>query len=112
MPRVDTANLISISEATRRGVSRLASDAASGREQILLRNNKPVAAVVGMDRLAELDELHRLEEDLLDVTLATVRMLTDEGKRHSLDDVLEHFGYTRADLRDLAKWHPSGQMTH
>ena len=56
MPRVDTANLVSISEATKRGISKLASDAANGREQILMRNNKPVAAVVGMDRLNELDE--------------------------------------------------------
>ncbi len=48
MARVDTANLISISEASKLGVSKLARDAASGREQILLRNNKPVAAVIGI----------------------------------------------------------------
>lgn len=103
MARVDTANLISISEATRRGVSKLASDAENGREQILLRNNKPVAAVIGIDRLDELDELERLEEDMLDIVLATARMAGDAGKRYSLDDVLEHFGYTREDLRRSAE---------
>jgi len=103
MPRVDTANLVSISEATKRGISKLASDAANGREQILMRNNKPVAAVVGMDRLNELDELQRLEEDMLDIVLATVRMVDDNGKRYSLDDVLKHFGYTREELREVSE---------
>lgn len=102
MPRVDTANIISISEATKRGVAKLAREAAKGKghEQILVRNNKPVAAVVGMDRLEEIDELERIEEDLLDIVLATSRMLTDKGKRYTLDDVLRHFGYTREDLRE------------
>ena len=103
MPRVDTANLISISEASKRGVSRLASDAASGREQILMRNNRPVAAVIGIDRLDELDQLQRLEEDMLDIILATARMVSDTGKRYTLDDVLKHFGLTREDLRGVAE---------
>ncbi len=105
MPRVDTANMISISEASRRGVSKLASEAAKGKghEQILIRNNKPIAAVVGMEGLQELDELQRIEEDLLDILLATSRMLTDKGKRFSLDDVLKHFGFTREELRELDK---------
>ncbi len=108
MPGVDTANIISISEATKRGVSKLAREAAKGKghEQILMRHNKPVAAVVGMDRLEELeeiDELERIEEDLLDIVLATSRMITDTGKRFTLDDVLQHFGYTREDLRKLVE---------
>ena len=64
----------------------------------MLRNNKPVAAVVSMERL---EELQRLQEDLLDVALAAARMLTMGEYRHSLDDVLAQFGYTRDQLRDL-----------
>ncbi|TAK31349.1 MAG: type II toxin-antitoxin system Phd/YefM family antitoxin [Chloroflexota bacterium] len=103
MARIDTANLVSISEASKRGILKLANDAAGGHEQILMRNNKPVAAVVGMDRLNELDELQRLEEDMLDIVLATARMVDDNGKRYSLDDVLKHFGYTREELRGVAE---------
>jgi hypothetical protein len=103
MPRIDTNDLISISEATRRGVARLASEAESGQDRVLLRNNRPVAAVVSMKRLAELDELRQLEEDLLDITLAAARMVTDDGSRHGLDEVLARFGYTREDLREQAE---------
>lgn len=98
MPIIDTADLISISEASKLGVSGLVREAEAGREQVLLRNNKPVAAVVGMERL---DHLQRLEEDLLDVSMAAARKLTTGPGRHSLDDVLSRLGYTREQLRDL-----------
>jgi prevent-host-death family protein len=96
--RIDTADLISISEANKLGVSGLVREAEEGHEQVVLRNNKPVAAVVSMERL---EQLQRLEEDLLDVALASARMLTTGPARHSLDDVLAQLGYTREQLRDL-----------
>ncbi len=65
---------------------------------MLLRNNRPVAAVVSIERL---DQLQRVEEDLADVSLAAARALTTGPERHSLDDVLAQFGYTRDQLRDL-----------
>lgn len=95
---VDTADLISISEANKLGVSGLVRQAEGGHEQVVLRNNRPVAAVVSMRRL---EQLQQLEEDLLDVALASARMLTTGDRRHSLDDVLAQFGYTREQLRDL-----------
>lgn len=98
MPIIDTANLISISEASKLGVSSLVREAEAGREQVLLRNNKPVAAVVGMERL---EHLQQLEEDLLDVSMAAARKLTTGTGRHSLDEILGRFGYTREQLRDL-----------
>jgi prevent-host-death family protein len=98
MALVDTADLISISEATKLGVSALVREAESGHEQIVLRNNKPVAAVVSMKRL---EEFQQLQEDVLDVSLAAARMLSTSPRRHSLDEVLAQFGYTREHLRDL-----------
>ena len=98
MARVDTADLLSISDANKLGISGLVREAEQGREHVLLRNNRPVAAVVSMQRL---EELQQLEEDLLDVSLATARMLATGPARHSLDAVLAQFGYTRDDLRDL-----------
>jgi hypothetical protein len=94
MARVDTADLMSISEANKLGVAALARDAA-GRERVLLRNNKPVAAVVGIERL---ERMQQLEDDLADIALATARLLTDTGERTSLDDALQQFGYTREQL--------------
>lgn len=92
MPKVDIRDLISITEASTRGLSRLVRDAESGQTPILLRNNRPVAAVVSIERLEELD-------DARDLALVAARMLTDSGSRTSLDEVLETFGFTREELR-------------
>src|SRR6266508_6575630 len=92
MARVDTADLISISEANKLGISALIREAEAGHEQIVLRNNKPVAAVISIERFAHLQEL---QDDLLDVSLAAARMLTTGPRRHSLDDVLDQFGFRR-----------------
>ena len=98
MAMVDTEDLISISEANKLGVAALAREAEQGRERILVRNNKPVAAVVGIERL---EELERLREDLIDITLAAARLLTAGPERLSLDEVLDYFGYTREQLRAM-----------
>lgn len=98
MALVDTADLISISEANKLGVSGLVRQAEAGREQVLLRNNRPVAAIVSMKRL---EQLQQLQEDLLDASLAAARMVSAGPDRHSLDEVLAQFGYTREQLRDL-----------
>lgn len=97
MATVDTGDLISISDASKLGVSALVRQAEAGREQVVLRNNRPVAAVVSMKRL---EELQKLQDNLLDISLAAARMLTTGPERYSLDDVLAMFGYTREQLRD------------
>ena len=98
MAIVDTADLISITDASKLGVSALVRAAEEGHEQVVLRNNKPVAAVVSIERL---EQLQQLQEDMLDVSLAAARMFTSGPRRHSLDDVLAQFGYTRAQLSEL-----------
>ena len=100
MALVDTADLISISDANKLGVSALIREAEAGHDQVVLRNNKPVAAVVSMKRL---EQLQQLQEDLLDVSLAAARMLTTGPRRHALDEILGQLGYTREQLRDLAE---------
>lgn len=95
MPTLDTRELISVSEAGKLGISALVKVAERGEQRVLLRNNKPVAAVVGIEMLERHEEL---EERLLDVSLALTRLLTTSERRHSLDDVLDRFGLTREDL--------------
>ncbi|MBI3971312.1 MAG: type II toxin-antitoxin system prevent-host-death family antitoxin [Chloroflexi bacterium] len=98
MAIVDTADLISISDASKLGVSGLVREAEAGHERVVLRNNKPVAAVVSIERL---EQLQQLQEDLLDFSLAAARMLSTAPRRHSLDEVLAQLGYTREQLREL-----------
>ncbi|MGK2938576.1 MAG: type II toxin-antitoxin system Phd/YefM family antitoxin [Solirubrobacteraceae bacterium] len=97
MPVVDTSALISVQDANKRGISRLVRDAEEGDEKVVLRNNKPVAAVVSIEHLERIEER---EAWILDVSLAVARELTTSPNRHSLDDVLDMFGYTREDLSE------------
>lgn len=98
MARVDTADLISISDASKLGISALVREAEAGHEQVLLRNNKPVAAVVSIERL---ERLQQLEDDLLDISLTAARMMTTGARRHSLQEILDKFGYSREQLAEL-----------
>lgn len=89
---IDTRDLISITEANSKGVSKLVADAENGRPQVLMRNSKAVAAIVdiaSMDRLQRLDEL---EDDLRLLSVALVRAAADDGRRFDLDDVLAEAG--------------------
>ena len=98
MALVDTSDLISVSDAAKLGVSGLVRAAEEGHGHVLLRNNKPVAAVVSIERL---EQLQQLEEDMIDVSLSVARTLTTGPDRRSLDDVLARFGYTREQLRAM-----------
>lgn len=96
MPVVDTSALISVADANKRGVSRLVRDAEQGDEKVVLRNNKPVAAVVSIEHLERIEEREAL---IADLSLTLARELTTSANRHTLDEVLDMFGYTRDDLR-------------
>ncbi len=98
MAIIDTADLISITDASRAEVSALVRAAEEGHEQIVVRNNKPVAAIVSIERL---EQFQRLEDDLVDVSLVAARMLTSGPRRHSLDEVLTLFGFSREQLDAL-----------
>ena len=89
---------LSVTEATQRGVAGLVADAEQGSDLVVTRRHRPVAAVVGIARLAELEEA---AADLRDLALVLARAVTDSGKRTSLDDVLSAFGHTRESLAAL-----------
>ena len=83
---------ISVTEASARGVARLAADAAHGAEVVVTRRGEPLAAVVSVERLAALDDLR---DDLRDLALVIGRGADDDGTRVSIDDVLAAFGQSR-----------------
>jgi prevent-host-death family protein len=89
------AHELTVTEATKRGVAGLVADAERGADLVVTRHRQPVAAVVGVRRLAELEEA---AADLRDLALVLARAATDTGRRTSLDDVLTAFGHTRESL--------------
>jgi antitoxin (DNA-binding transcriptional repressor) of toxin-antitoxin stability system len=89
---------MTVSEATQRGVAGLVSEAERGVDVVVTRHRRPVAAVIAYHRL---QELSRAAEDLRDLALALARQAGDNGRRTSLDAVLEAFGQTRDSLADL-----------
>lgn len=95
---ITDGELVAMTEAGRRGVSRLAADAEAGHTTVLRRHADPVAAVVSF---RELVRLQALERDLVDVALVLTRAATDSGSRTSLDDVIESVGFTRAQLEAM-----------
>lgn len=97
---ISTQDLISVTEASNKGVSRLIQDAADGRTQVVLRNNKAVAAVVSMDAVERLGRLDELEDDLRLLSVALARTVTDNGRRYSLDEVATELGVDLDSLTD------------
>ena len=86
---------LTVTEATKRGVAGLVADAEDGADLVVTRHHRPVAAVVGVRRLAEIEEA---TADLRDLALVLARLITDTGRRTSFDEVLTAFGHTRDSL--------------
>jgi prevent-host-death family protein len=80
---------LSVTAASSRGIARLVADAAHGSEVVITRHQEPVAAIVGIERLTALE---RLRDDLRDLALVVARSADDDGRRHSLDAVVDAFG--------------------
>ncbi|MBE1588476.1 type II toxin-antitoxin system prevent-host-death family antitoxin [Nonomuraea angiospora] len=89
------ATELSVTEAAQRGVARLVAEAEQGTDLVVTRRHQPVAAVVSIRRLNELEEA---AADLRDLALVLARSVTDTGARVSLDEVVAAFGHTRESL--------------
>lgn len=86
---------MAISEAARTGFSKLVNSAESGVEIALSRHGRVVAEIVSAK---ELESLRRDRETLRDAALVMARFATDSGARTDLDDAMELFGISRAEL--------------
>ncbi len=78
------------------GISKLLALAEQGQVKIVLRHNRPVAAVMS---ISQLEDVQAAMEDLADAAAAEARVALSGGQRIGLDEVLDHFGYTREELR-------------
>lgn len=90
-----TAHTLSVTEAAAKGVPGLVREVEDGDDVIVARRGRPVAAVIGMERVAA---LRALESDTRDLALVLARMATDTGNRASLDNAITAFGFSRAEL--------------
>lgn len=86
---------MSITEASRAGISALAAAAQRGDDIALARHGRVIAEVVGSDELAEL----RRDRDVLrDAALVMARFATDDGGRTELDALIDSLGFSRTEL--------------
>lgn len=87
---------LSVTEAAKIGLPGILKQAENGESTIVERHGKPVAAIIGM---AELEQLNNRIDDINDLVLVTLRAATDDGKRYSLDEVARSFGFDPDELR-------------
>ena len=87
--KVDTRDLISVTDANAKGISALVADAERGQSRIIVKNSRPVAAVVSV---GEYDRLAELEENLVLMVAAFARVATDAGDWVDLDDLAAELG--------------------
>lgn len=96
--RTDTKNLVSVTEFSR-NISRVISSAAEGNYHVILKDNRPTAAVIDMESAERLAHLDELEDDLKLMAASLVRLVTDDGTRHAMEDVAAEFGIDLDELR-------------
>ncbi|HVK21918.1 MAG TPA: type II toxin-antitoxin system prevent-host-death family antitoxin [Actinokineospora sp.] len=90
--KMDTNDVISVTEANTQGISKLIKEASEGRRLVVFKNNQPAAAIVDIKTMERLQYLEELEEDLKVLAIAWARTLADSGERYSLEDVAAEFG--------------------
>ena len=98
-PRVTSnstsAESVTVTEASRLGVSDLVRRASEGHDIVVEKHGAPVAAVIGLARFEQLEDL---EADLRSAALVLSRLATDNGVRIGLDEVIDSLGFNRAEL--------------
>jgi antitoxin (DNA-binding transcriptional repressor) of toxin-antitoxin stability system len=96
---INTDDIVSVTEANS-WLSRLLNEAHDGRLKLVMRNNRPLAAIVSPEAASRLQRLDELEDDLRLLALAVLRSVMDDGVRHPLEDVAAEFGIDPADLAE------------
>lgn len=89
---VDTKHLVSVTDVSRNASKIIRSAHDDDTTYVVMNGSTPTAVISSIDRVERLTQLEELEEDLRLMAVATIRMLTDTGERHDLDDVAAEFG--------------------
>lgn len=89
---IDTNDLISVTDASNAGVSKLVTEALEGKTRVVMKNNRPAAVITSVEQFERLQQLDDIEQDLRLLMISTARLVTDTGERHSIEDVAAEFG--------------------
>lgn len=105
--KIDTSDMVSISDISKRGLSWYITEASEGRSFAVLKNSKVAAVITGSDVMEQMQDLDEREENLRLMCAALARVATDTGKRYSLEEVAREFEVDlddeNADLADDAE---------
>lgn len=96
--RVETRNIRSATQAAR-SFGSILEEVESGDTIVVVKNNRPVAAVSSIATLERLDEIEEREEDLRLLVVALTRTETSQGPLRDWDDVAAELGIDLADVR-------------
>lgn len=89
---IDTKQMVSVTEASRNASKYFRSANEESKTFLVMNGSTPTALICGLDDMERLQRIDELEEDLRMLSIALVRMVTDDGSRHDLDDVAAEFG--------------------
>lgn len=95
--KIDTRDMVTVSDANSKGVSWLVNEASAGRAKVLIRNSKPAAVVASIEDLERLAAVDEIVDDLRLLTVTLIREVADSGKRYDLDDVAAELGVVIGD---------------
>lgn len=93
------AETFSVTEAAERGLPSVVRSAKAGTDFVIEKHGKPQAVIIGIERIAKLEERER---DLQSAALVLSRVVTDNGNRTDIDTVIAGFGFDPAELRAKA----------
>ena len=87
-----------------RSFGAVTDEVESGRSILVVKNNRPVAAVVPPEALERLDGIAEREEDVRLLVMSLVRLATNDAPLRTLDAVASELGFDldaiRAEVRD------------
>jgi len=89
------AETVSVTQAAERGLPAVIRGASEGLDLVIERHGQPQAVIVGMARIARIQELER---DLQSAVIIMSRLATDNGNRTDLDTVIKAFGFDPKEL--------------
>lgn len=95
--KIDTRDMVNVSEASNRGVSWLVREAEGGRTMLIVKNSEPAVVVTNVEKLTRLERMDETIENLQLLAATLVRMAADDGIRHDLEDVIAELGIEEDD---------------
>ena len=63
--KIDTRNIMSVSQVNSKGTSWLVSQAEEGRTMLIMKNSEPTAVITSVENMTRLEEIDELASEFL-----------------------------------------------